>query len=120
MKDILHYGKLLGVGFTTTMAPKILKGALVEYFVAQNVSLDEASEWVKSNRSIWDSLGPERQSQLKHLASKVGSVDFLTAAWAIEALRYDCPLLASLFLGDPKARKWLARQMEEIKKQLGS
>ena len=117
MPGLKKYGGILGRGVTATFAPSILKGALAELFRIRRVDTKKVTEWVLANNSLWDSLEPERKRQFKHLASKLGDVDFITTEWAIDSLRSDFPGVASLFLGWPKAHNWLERQLDEIKKQ---
>ncbi|KKN48239.1 hypothetical protein LCGC14_0655010 [marine sediment metagenome] len=116
--DIKKYGKVLGKGVFSTLAPSILKGVLVELFRIRKVNVKQATEWVLANYSLWDSLEPERKIQFKQLAGKLGDVSWMTVAWAIDALKDDFPAVASLFLGWKKGNNWLARQIEEIKKEL--
>ena len=118
MVNIMKYGQLFGKGLTATLAPSIMKGALVEMFRAKRVDASIATEWVLANNSIWDSLDPDRKRRFKELASKLGDISWMSADWAIGALKDDFPAVASLFLGWKKGRNWLTRQIEIIKKEL--
>ncbi len=111
-----EYVKIATKGFISQMAPPVLKGALVERLLP--VTMEEAVQWVNNNTSLWEYLGPESQEGLKMLTQKAGSLDWLTADWVIGALREDCPLLASLFLGWRKAHNWLVRQVEIIQREV--
>ena len=116
--NLKRYGEIFGRGITATFAPGILKGAVVDYFKEKRVDTKKATEWVQENKSLWDNLDPERQRRFKQLAGKLGSLGFLTAEWAIDALRDEFPAVASLFLGWPKANNWLARQMLKFRTEL--
>lgn len=116
-QTISKYTGLVGRGIAATLLPLAMKGALVKFFKDRNVGIDKATDWVETDKSIWDALSSEQKAQIKHLSTKIGAMDFLTADWAISALKSDCPLLASLFLGWRKGYNWLARQIEIIKKE---
>lgn len=116
--DLKKYSGVLGKGVVATFAPSILKGVLVELFRIRKVNVKLAIEWVLADYNLWESLEPERKNQFKQLANKVGDVSWMTLAWAIDALKDDFPAVASLFLGWKKGKNWLARQIEEIKKEL--
>ncbi len=118
MLDIQKYGKVLGRGFAATLAPSILKGVLVELFRTKKVDVKKATLWIETNKSLLGSFDSEYKRQIKHLASTVGDVSWLTTDWAINCLRKDFPAVASLFLGWPKGETWLKRQIEEIKNEL--
>ena len=100
------------------LAPSILKGYLIDFFESKKIGVAEATEWIEGNKSLWGSLKPEQQAQMKRMAQKAGNLDFVNANWAVEAFRKDLPLLASLFLGWTKARHWLERQLQIIKEQI--
>jgi len=118
--NIKKAGGFLSKGLVATFAPRVLKGTLVEFFKEKNVDVDHIVEWVLENKSLWDSLGDERQRQLKHLAVKIRDVSWLTDDWVIDSLRSDFPAIASLFLGWKKSRNWLKRQIIIIQKELTS
>ena len=119
-KTLSKYTGLAGKGITKTFLPLVMKGALVKFFKDRNVGIEKATDWVNTNKSIWEALSPEQRAQFKHLAAKLGAMDFLTTDWLIDALKSDCPLLASLFLGWKKGYNWLTRQIEIIKKETSS
>lgn len=116
--DVKKLGTFLGKGLVSEFAPDILSGTLVELFRAKRVNVAKATEWVQANNSLWDSLEPKHQGQLKRLAQKLGNLDFVTTEWAIDSLRSDFPALASLFLGWKRGYNWLQRQLEVIKKRI--
>lgn len=118
MLNVKKYGGIVSKGVIATFAPSILKGALVGLFKARNVDVKKATQWVLADKSLWDSLEPERKRQFKQIASKLGNLNFITTDWAIDALREDYPAVASLFLGWTKGRNWMARQMEIIKAEI--
>ena len=115
--DFKKVGNLLTKGLTSQFAPGILRGALVSLFRGLKLDVEKTTTWVVENRSLWGSMGEEHQGQVKLMAQKVGSLDWLDAEWAIKALKDDFPAVASLFLGWPKAKNWLSRQLEDIKKK---
>jgi hypothetical protein len=116
--EIAAYAKIAGRGLVAQMAPPILKGALVE--ILRPVTVQEAAEWVNNNTSLWDTLSLQHQEGLQMMAQKVGSLDWLTADWVIDALKKDCPALASLFLGWKKGHNWLVRQVAIIRGKVES
>lgn len=113
-----NLGGILGKGLIIEMAPQIAKGALVELLRMRKVDVKKATEWVRSNSKLWDSLEPYHQERLKQLARKVGNVDWMDVDWAIGAMRGEFPAVASLFLGWKKANNWLVRQVGIIRKEV--
>lgn len=111
------YGDILLKGMVSQYAPSIAQGILVELLRKRKVDVHVVSEWVKTDRSLWDELEPAEQDGLRRLATKVSDVSWMTADWAIDALRKDFPTVASLFLGWVKARNWLGRQIEILKRE---
>ncbi len=116
--DLKKLPGIFKTGFFIQVAPELAKGALVELLKKQDVNVSKASEWVQDNASLWKMFKPEQQAMLRNMAKKVGNVDWLTAEWAIDAIREDLPAVASLFVGWPKANNWLKRQLEHIKKEI--
>lgn len=117
ISNIKSLGALLTKGLSLKYAPGIIQNALKAYFKNQNMDVPKTTAWVQENKSLWDNIGPERQRQIKLVAKRLGSIDFLTADWAIEGLKEDFPAVASLFLGWTKARNWLERQLGTIREQ---
>jgi hypothetical protein len=115
----MNWGDALLRGLASTFAPDMAAGALVELLREQKIDVKKISQWVQENHSLLDELKPEDRANLKKMAAGVGEVDWLTTEWAIEAIRGDFPAVASLFLGWPKARNWLGRQVEALKKEAG-
>ncbi len=116
--EIAKYAKIVSSGFIAQMAPSVFKGTLVE--VLRSVTVKEAAEWVKNNTSLWETLSLKHREGLQIMAQKVGSLDWLTADWVIDALKKDCPALASLFLGWKKGHNWLVRQVSIIRSKVES
>ena len=115
-ETLKKYGGILGKGAIINVTPAIAQGALIELLKKENVGT--VTEWVQSNRSLWDSLGIQNQERL-HRLTKMGNIDWLTAEWAIDSIRKDLPAITSLFLGWKKAHNWLERQVVIIKSELG-
>ena len=116
--DVKKYSETLGRGLVISLAPSMLKGALLEVFEEKNLNVEKATEWVLSKNSLWNDLGIEKQNQFKHLARKVGDMSWLDADWVITAVKGEYPAVASLFLGWEEANDWLVNQIEDIKKHL--
>ncbi len=115
---IKKYGGIIGKGLMGMAAPSIIKGALNE--TLHGVTVQQASEWVEQDKSLWGNASTDYQIQLKTLRLRLnfGRLDWLTTEWAIEAVRTEHKALASLFMGWPDANKWLERQLETIKKEI--
>ncbi len=113
--DIKKVGNLLSKGLISQFAPDIMQGTLVSLFRGWKLDVDKTTAWVLENRSLWDSMSHEHQEQFKRMGSKIGDISWLNADWVIKALKDDFPGVASLFLGWPKAKNWLGRQLEVIK-----
>jgi hypothetical protein len=113
-----RYRDILGKGFIAEMAPGIARGALSELFQQGRVGVSEATQWIESNKSLWASMSPEYQEQMRSLVKKMGRIDWLTFNWVIDGLKESSPAVASLFLGWDKGRNWLKRQVDEIKRNL--
>lgn len=113
-----RYRNILGRGFVAELAPGIAKGALLEIFQQGRIGVSEATQWIESNKSLWGSMSPEYQEQMRSLVIKVGRIDWLTFDWVIDGLKDGSPAMASLFLGWKKGTNWLNRQIEEIKQEV--
>lgn len=107
-------------GLVNQFAPGIAQGALVELLRHQKVDVNMVIQWVQDNSSLWNLMGQEDRDHLKALVSQVSDISWITPDWAINAIRKDLPGVASLFLGWTKAKNWLDRQIEEIKRELAS
>lgn len=107
-------------GLVNQFAPGIAQGALVELLHRQKVDYKMVIQWVQDNSSLWKLIGQEDRDHLKALVSQVNDISWITSDWAINAIRKDLPGVASLFLGWQKAKNWLDRQIEELKRELAS
>lgn len=116
MFDLDKYTGPLMWGLADIAAPGILKGVMIEHL--SGVSVKEMSSWIMENRGLLDQVPQATRLKLRKLAGKIGRLEWLTADWAINAVRKEHPALASLFLGWPEARAWLEEQAQMIKKEL--
>ncbi len=114
---IKKYGGVLSKGLMAEMAPKVVKGTLLEVLRERGTGVRKAAEWVQRDVCLWDTLEPEHQKALFNL-KRVGNLDWFTAAWVIEAIKGDMPAVASLFLGWKKGANWLTRQVGIIKERM--
>lgn len=114
--DLDKYTGPLMWGLAGTFAPGILKGVMIEHL--SGVSVKEMSSWIMEGRGLLDQVDDKTRSKLKKLAGKIGRLEWLTADWAIDAVRKEHPALASLFLGWPEARAWLEKQAQTIREEL--
>lgn len=117
-ESLLKFAGVFGKGFLIRMAPEVAKGILVEMFRAKKVTVTSAIDWVQNNTSLWKTFEPAEQAMMKNLAERVGNIDWLDAAWVIDAIKGDFPAVASLFLGWKTANTWLKRQVEIIRKEI--
>lgn len=113
---IKKYAGIFGKGVVAEVVPELLKSGLVE--VLKKTTVKRVCEWVENDISLWDNLGVNHQKSLLKMGEFVKDLSWLTADWFIQAIRKDCPALASLFLGWEKAYSWLERQIEIIKKEI--
>lgn len=114
------YGDMLMRGLVGQAAPGIAQGVLVELLKKKKLDVKLATKWVQGNYSLWDDLKPGEQENMRKLASRVGDVSWMNFDWAVDAMREELPAVASLFLGWVKAKNWLVRQIEEIKRAIAS
>lgn len=117
---IKTYADILLKGGVATMAPDVLRGALVEMLKAKKVNVKRASEWVEGDVSLWETLEPEHRNSLLKLGQYIKNVNWLTADFVIDAIRHDLPAVASLFLGWKKGKNWLERQATQIRQEISS
>jgi hypothetical protein len=124
MPDILdklkQYGGLLGKGLMTQLAPGIAEGLINELFHQWKIDRAKAIQDVQSNRSLWNEMAPDERKELNSLAVTIGNLDFITPIFIINSIKKDFPSVASLFLNWPEAQEWLARQIEDLKKEASS
>jgi len=104
-------------GLGSQFAPSIAKGLLIEYL--GKVKTREIIEYVEHDVSLWEKLDINKDKVRNTITSMTqGHLEWFTSEWAIDAIRKDLPGIASLFLGDDKARRWLERQITDIKQEL--
>jgi len=116
--DFRKVGNLLERGIVSEFAPTILKGALIELFQAKKLNVETITRYVQEDVSLWGSIEPRYQQQVKRQAGRLGRIDWFTAGWLVESLRGDMPGVCSLFLGWEEAMTWLEKQILEIKGNL--
>jgi len=117
---LLKYGTLFGKGMMGTMAPGILQGALLGYFRTRNMTVAKLRKVVAENESLLVHIRADHRLKMKSLSPAMGKMDWMTINWAIGAVVDEFPGIASYFLGDEEAQKWLQRQIDEIKAEIGS
>ena len=115
MKQYLGF---LEEGAIIKFTPGIAGGALVRILKDKQVGVEKMTLWVQTNASLWSELGVDVQGKLKVILGDMEELSWFNSSWAIDSMRKGLPELASLFLGWPKARRWLARQIEEISKNV--
>jgi hypothetical protein len=119
-----HLGKIKGVASSfgkellSGLTPRAASGLINELFHQWSVDVPKITQYVQQNRSLWDGIEPDRRRQLGGLAKKVGSLDFITPDFLVDSIKRDFPAVASLFLNWPEAGEWLARQIDDLKKQV--
>jgi len=118
LDNIRGIGELTLRGLIATQAPNLFKGVLNELLRRDDITVDKVVVMVEKNQALWDQLSPDIVHSLRRAAEHITDVPWLTPEWFIEAIKKDHPALASLFLGWRKARNWLFRQIEAIKKEL--
>lgn len=109
---------LFGRGVVLQMAPRIAGGMINRFFHEWNVDVARISQDVQHNRCLWDNLTPDQREQLKNGAQKIGSLDFITTDFIITSIRKDFLAVATLFVNWPEAGEWLARQIDELKREI--
>lgn len=105
-------------GMVATQAPRIAKGTINQFFHDYKVDATTVIPLVEKNKSLWKMLPEDRYLQVKKAMSQVGEIDWLTSDWLMENVKAEHPGLVSLFLSWKKARNWLDRQVEEIKREV--
>lgn len=116
LERLRGFGELAVRGFVANNAPAMFKGVMIEFL--RNTTVDEIIDRVNKNKSLWSLVPQEEHDKIRHLAQQIQNTDWLTAEWAIDAIRRDHPAIASLFLGWTKSRNWLERQCNEIRENL--
>jgi hypothetical protein len=109
--------KVFGKDLVIQAAPGIAEGVINQFFHELNVDMAKVTDYVQHNRSLWNELKPEYQEQLRDLALRLGSLDFITPGLVIHATKKDFPAIASLFLNWADAGYWLERQLSELRER---
>jgi len=104
-----------GKGLMLEMIPGMAAGTINEMFHQWHVDVALITQYVRSNRSLWDEMGSDKRRQICLLSQKVGNLDFITPEFLIDSIRKDFPGVASLFLNWPEAAEWLEGQINELK-----
>lgn len=110
-----------GMGLMKGLAPSIAGGFINELFHHPwEVNVAKITQDVQSNRSLWDGMEPDQRRQIRDLAERIGTLDFITPEFLIDSIKKDFPGVASLFLKWPEAAEWLARQIDDLKVWINS
>jgi len=99
------------------IAPGVIKGYLLEFLAREHMTVSKLTTYVESNKSLWSMVTPEYQTKIQNLAKGI-SINWLTPHWLIDSVRNDFPSLASLFMSDPDAARWLQDQVRIIREAL--
>jgi len=118
MPDFRNLGNMAIAGFVGLVGPGMAAGFLVQLLKEHKVDVQVISQWIQEGRSLWGEMSPDNQQDMIALGAKLHDISWMTPDWAIEAVRKDLPAIASLFLGWPKARHWLDRQITIIHREL--
>lgn len=115
-----QYAGIFGKGLLLQIAPGVAEGFINDLFHEWKVDAAKVKQDVLNNKPLLDEMKPEQLAQLKSLKQRVGSLDFITPDLVINSIKHDFPGVASLFVNWPEAGEWLARQIEDLKKQASS
>ena len=107
--------KFLTSGALKFAGPEIAAGIVSKFM--EKVTVQEASDYVTNNVSIWEKIPLEHRSQLHKYIPQ--DVSWLTADWAIKVVAEKNPAVASLFLNWQEAKTWFSRQLEDLKSKTG-
>lgn len=120
LEQIKGFGELTLKGMVASNAPSIFKGIINEFLYQYSVTPELIIPMVEADKSLWSLIPEEYYDRIGKVVQQIKDINWLTADWFIEAIKKEHPALASLFLGWPreKAKKWLNRQIDEIKKNL--
>jgi hypothetical protein len=113
-----RYSTIFGKGLIQQMVPGMAAGLIADLFEQWNVDVAKVTSDIQNNRSLWARLEDEQKQQLAFAAQRVGSLDFITPEFFINAIKKDFPAVASLFLNWDRAGNWLERQIQEIKTEI--
>lgn len=113
------YGELALKGLLANNAPALAKGMLVELIRQNNITVDKVIDSVNKDQRLWDMIDPKHYERIQNTIARVGdNMDWFTTEWLIVAIKADHTALASLFLSWRKARNWLDRQIEDMRKEV--
>jgi len=113
--QLKRYGGIFSKGLLVEVVPGMAAGAINVLFHEWNVDLERITKDIQYNRSLWTGLDEEHKQQLAHTAKQIGSLDFITSEFFINAIKKDFPAVASLLLNSKMAGEWLERQINELK-----
>jgi hypothetical protein len=105
-------------GLLINNAPKLIKGFMKQYLC--QIPFDTMVDWVNTSRSLWNEIPNEYKQNLIDFGPNLGSLDWFTVEWVIQAAAETAPGLASLFLSWPEGQSWLECQIEDIKTHISS
>ena len=109
---------MIGKGLIQQAVPGIAQGMINKFFHEWKIDAARITQDVESGRSLWADLKPEQRKQLKVASQRIGSLDFITPALVVDAIKEDFSGIASMFLNWPEAGEWLARQVDELKRNM--
>jgi hypothetical protein len=113
-----HYSGTVGKSLMAEMVPGMAAGLITEQFHKWNINLARITSDIQNNRSLWAGLEEEQKRQLAFAAKRIGSLDFITVDWFIDAIKKDFPDIASLLVNWSMGSQWLKRQIEGIKTEI--
>lgn len=117
LEDLKKYTDIFSRGLLRELAPDLAGGLFLQLFDLWRVDKDKIAMYVDNDVSLWSRLPPQHQARVHAVAHKLGKLDWITADWVINVIRYKYTLVASMFMGCPEAYSWLERQVEEIKRK---
>jgi predicted DNA binding CopG/RHH family protein len=117
-EQLKHYGGILAKGLVPQLIPGMAAGLITDLLHQWNVDLSSITSDIENNHSLWQRLEEENKQQLAFAAKKIGSLDFITKEWFINAIKSDFSAIASLFLNSARAGQWLQSQIDEIKREI--
>jgi hypothetical protein len=120
MPSFIDKFKYYGKGLIVQLVPGMAAGVIIELFSEWKVDVASITRDVQNNHSLSADLKEEQKQQLAQVARQVGSLDFITSEFVINAIKKDFPAVASLFLNWGMAGKWLERQINELKEGIAT
>lgn len=103
-------GRVLGLGFGDRVAIGVFLSFLEE------VTLDEAYDYVKNNRSRIDELSDEEWAGFRGYAENLNK--FPDAEAILKVLRKRKPELWSVLYNFPNGKEWLEQELQKAKEKL--